>query len=297
MSESTIRDLLRSVEQTIHDRFRTIEDVLRLGSGSVATGASQEMVDMLLKRVTSVETELRMVRNVLGVMDEFSNRIATLEDRMDARPTLAAVPLCDPQPVVRPLAAPNLLERNPLEGIEVIPKREVVISAEDRLLMTPEGRAAVEEGEGPTLEATVAEEMIEKTEIVDSDEEFEEIDKAEDGGDTEEAEEAEEAEEGGDAEETEEAEEGGDAEETEEAEEGGDAEEAEEAEEGGDAEEAEEAEEAVELEEFEYKGSTYYRDTDNNVYMTDEDGDLVQEPIGTWNEAKQRIVVAKKPPT
>ena len=59
--------------------------------------------------------------------------------------------------------------------------------------------------------------------------------------------------------------------------------------------EAEEEEgEALELEEFEYKGSTYYRDSDNNVYMADEDGDVnVEEPIGVWNEAKQRIVVKK----
>jgi hypothetical protein len=58
--------------------------------------------------------------------------------------------------------------------------------------------------------------------------------------------------------------------------------------------EAEEEGEALELEEFEYKGSTYYRDSDNNVYMADEDGDVnVEEPIGVWNEAKQRIVVKK----
>ena len=49
-------------------------------------------------------------------------------------------------------------------------------------------------------------------------------------------------------------------------------------------------EEAVELEEFEYKGATYYRDSDNNVFTTDEDGELNDEPFGLWNEAKQRIV-------
>ena len=58
------------------------------------------------------------------------------------------------------------------------------------------------------------------------------------------------------------------------------------------AEEEEEADE-VELEEFEYKGSTYYRDGEGNVFMTDEDGELMEEPIGVWNEAKQRIVVKK----
>ncbi len=45
------------------------------------------------------------------------------------------------------------------------------------------------------------------------------------------------------------------------------------------AEEAEEEEEAVEVEEFVFKGKTYQRDSDNNVYL---DGDH----IGTWNGKK-----------
>jgi hypothetical protein len=49
-------------------------------------------------------------------------------------------------------------------------------------------------------------------------------------------------------------------------------------------------EEALELEEFEYKGATYYRDSDNNVFTTDEDGELNDEPFGLWNPVKQRIV-------
>ena len=51
----------------------------------------------------------------------------------------------------------------------------------------------------------------------------------------------------------------------------------------------EEAEE--ELEEFEYKGSTFYRDSTGNVFMLDEDGDLVEEPIGKWNKEKNKIVM------
>jgi hypothetical protein len=58
------------------------------------------------------------------------------------------------------------------------------------------------------------------------------------------------------------------------------------------AEDSEEEEEEV-LEEFEYKGSTYYRDSQNNVFMTDEDDNLLEEPIGTWNPDKKSIM--KKP--
>ena len=64
--------------------------------------------------------------------------------------------------------------------------------------------------------------------------------------------------------------------------------------EGPEDSEEEEEEEAEEvLEEFEYKGSTYYRDSQNNVFMTDEDENLVEEPIGIWNPQKKSIM--KKP--
>jgi hypothetical protein len=56
------------------------------------------------------------------------------------------------------------------------------------------------------------------------------------------------------------------------------------------AEEAEEEEdEALELEEFEFKGVTYYKDPEGQVYQKDDDGDLDDTPIGIWNEAKQKI--------
>jgi hypothetical protein len=51
--------------------------------------------------------------------------------------------------------------------------------------------------------------------------------------------------------------------------------------------------EAEELEEFEYKGATYYRDGEKNVFMTDEDGELIPTPIGVWSEVKKRIIIKK----
>jgi len=44
-----------------------------------------------------------------------------------------------------------------------------------------------------------------------------------------------------------------------------------------------------ELTEFEYKGMLLYRDGENKVYQMDEDGELVDTPIGIWNEAKQKV--------
>ena len=55
-------------------------------------------------------------------------------------------------------------------------------------------------------------------------------------------------------------------------------------------EEAEAMEEEVETYvEFKYKGVTYYKDSDGQVYQADADGCLDDTPIGLWNEAKQKL--------
>ena len=54
--------------------------------------------------------------------------------------------------------------------------------------------------------------------------------------------------------------------------------------------EEEEVEEALELDEFEYKGVTYYRDSENQVYQVDVDGDLDDTPIGVWSVEKGKIL-------
>ena len=59
----------------------------------------------------------------------------------------------------------------------------------------------------------------------------------------------------------------------------------------------EEDEQGVEVEPFEYKGSTYYRDQEKNVYMADENGDIdTENPIGVWSEVKGRIITRKANP-
>lgn len=51
-------------------------------------------------------------------------------------------------------------------------------------------------------------------------------------------------------------------------------------------EEEAEGEEALELEPLEYRGVTYYKDGDDNVYGTDEEGAVIPEPIARWNGTK-----------
>ena len=48
----------------------------------------------------------------------------------------------------------------------------------------------------------------------------------------------------------------------------------------------EEEEEALELEPLEYRGVTYYKDAEDNVYGTDEEGTVIPEPIARWNGTK-----------
>ncbi len=56
----------------------------------------------------------------------------------------------------------------------------------------------------------------------------------------------------------------------------------------------EEQEEGVELEEFEYKGQTYFRDPENQVYQANEDGEVdVEKAIGVWDEVKQKVLKYK----
>jgi hypothetical protein len=68
----------------------------------------------------------------------------------------------------------------------------------------------------------------------------------------------------------------------------------EEIQEDDDAPQEEEDEQGLELEPFDYKGSTYYRDQEKNVYMADEEGNVDPEnPIGVWSEVKGRIITRK----
>lgn len=63
----------------------------------------------------------------------------------------------------------------------------------------------------------------------------------------------------------------------------------EDAEEDAEEEEEEEEEEGLELEEFTFNGDSYYKDTDNNVYTANEEGEVEETPIGRWLEKRQTI--------
>lgn len=247
---STVRDMFRSLEGTLHERLEGIQEMLLGGSNRQEPfPASGYLPGSGINRtyVPHPDTAplLQVIRSQADALTALAQRVEALEQKKRDEDVL--------------------LPLHPMEGIEVIPKKEVVVpevepfTYADRLLLNTKARKALEaeemgetrsdsyplncEGESDKAEDD-AEDELAILEDADADADVEE-----DGEDV-------------DADVEEEA--------------------------------AAEEETEVQLEEFEYKGSTYYRDGDNNVYMADEDGELVDEPIGVWNEAKQRITVTKK---
>ena len=155
-----------------------------------------------------------------------------------------------------------MIPSNPLVGIEVITKEQLKkdlileapdrINEADRLLLNSTARKALEQEEQQEQEDEQEDEGEEKDEELFLEKEQEEQDLEEQEAQVEEEEEPE----------------------------------------AEEAEEAEEEEEEGEVpEEFEYKGATYYRDTEKNVYMLNEEGGLTQ--IGVWSDVKARIIVKK----
>jgi flagellar biosynthesis GTPase FlhF len=144
----------------------------------------------------------------------------------------------------------------PVEA-EEIPSKDVLQILIQKL---PASSMDVECEQGDAEDNASATDQVEKEEEQEEEAEEEEVEAEEEEEAEEEVEEAEEAEE-----------------------------EQEEAEEEQEEDEDDMDEEVVTFEEFEYKGTTYYKDSDGQVYQKDADGDLDDTPIGLWNEAKQKI--------
>jgi hypothetical protein len=226
MSENTIKELFRNLERTVSDRLKVIDDLLRAYEGRPApnsgptapwqfpaSGALGPVVReskpsgpepwavALLERISSLEAEVHSLRSDLDN------------------------------------TRGPLIPQYPMNGLEVVPKKEVVLtetgpeplSVADRLLLNTSALKALEQEE---------EESVQPEEYVEEQEEQEEYVEQEE-------------------------------------------------------QEEQEQEDAEELEEFEYKGSTYYRDADKNVFMADDEGELVTTPVGVWSEVKKRIITKK----
>ena len=219
MSSSTVKELLYSLEQTIRDRFSAINDLL--GRQMAPTVQNVDLLGRLQALEAMVQAQNTQISALKGSLRALTER-------------------------------PELLPRNPIDGLEVTRR-----NAPDSLAVAPDILTESEvklffvKADPNEYNAPLNPEEVE-VEAEEAEAEEEEA--------VEEAEEAEAEEE--------------------------------EAVEEAEEEEAEAEEEEVELTPFDYKGVTYYRDSDNNVYA-EEDGEVSNEPFGVWNEAKQRILSKK----
>ncbi len=237
MASSLVHELIRGLENTIHERLAMIEEVVQRRQQPISVGGPVgptgcEPPGWMQRAQDEKYTAMQRAHQFL------LQRIDTLEEDV-SRLRAQLAERCVPPPPM------SLIPSQPLVGIEVIPKKEVIISEQtpepinhaDRLLMNTSARMALEEEEAGD------EEEVEET----------------DGGEETVVEEAE-----AEAEEEEEFE--------------------------GQLDAADE-EDGETLEEFEYKGATYYRDSDNIVYMTDADG--APYAVGVWSSVKARIIMKK----
>lgn len=212
-----IHELFRGLERTIHERLQIIEEFVR--RDVIKTDESVRRDVTKSDEVISLE---RTQQHLLSRIEKLEGDIAEILSQT-------------PQVLIPP---------HPLHGIEVIPKKEVVINEmngsineADRLLLNTDARKALEYEEASAWVSSgqekEEEEVEEEEEVVEEEVEEEVVEEEE--------------------------------------------------------EEQEDQEGSEELIEFEYKGKTFYRDNENNVYKIDEAGELIQEPIGVWSGEKIRF--------
>jgi hypothetical protein len=272
MSHFSLSDTLRSLAS----KLDSVQEVL---NGTAAAGAAAgawppyPTLNSTVPVVAPISSPNTFVLQKLEMLSQELNQLKQTVAQINTRSNEAS--------------NASILPLNPIHGIEIIPKREVVVpqslSVADRLLLNRDAKKALE-----------AEEMgasrDDEYPLGEEDEEAEGDEDADADADGEE--EAEEADEDADAEEAEKAPKDANVYKVQESVVGSNGMEVE-PEEQAEEEEAEADAEEVELEEFEYKGSTYYRDpSNNNVFGQDEDGDVnTDQPIGLWDAEKNRIRV------
>lgn len=224
-SDSVIRELFRSLEVSIHERLRMIEDVIQLGRQRFE--GDDVMPGSLVDKIGSVEEMLTSLSSRLAVLESERNPDAAMSDTVHVN-----------RIGIQQHVQPQSLWVNPMKDLEihlptvatpVVPALAVPVPAAVPVpVAVPEPEMEVESSIEQEEEEEAQEEDVVEAEAEEEEEEEEEAE--------------------------------------------------------------EEEGEAVELEEFQFKNTTYYRDAQNQVYGLDADGELKEEPIGTWDLARQRVL-------
>jgi hypothetical protein len=264
-SDTIVRDLFRSLETVIHERLATIEDVIRLGNNRDEDASTGDIQSELADKLATLTNAL----------DSFSARLSALEARF--HDSKSAPSSAEPTVHVNRIGSEqaDTLYINPMKDLKIqlveptpAPQSSpVLVSAPVGPIPTPFTMTSqnipeeVEEEEGEVAEES-DEEEVEEGEVADEVEEGEVVEEPvvvpePVKGKSATKEIPMEVEEEEDADDEAE-------------------------------EEDEEAEEGEELEEFEYKGKTYYRDSENLVYVLNEEEEPVQ--VGTWDTTRERVL-------
>ena len=250
-------ELLRSFELTMAGRLRVIEDLI-LQEDSSQRVDSNKAIDTI---PDFEEKLLKLTNLVVNKLDDMERRMAALEQSKspvvkDDRPVEAVQAELEEE-IVQAAALDADVDASEVEvkakkaltkAVEILPKKKEVLVEVEEEL---EEEVVEEEVEEEVVEEEVEEEVVEE-EVVEEEVVEEEVVE-------EEVVEEEVVEEEVVEEEVEE-----------------------------EVVEEEEEEQVESLEEFEYKGRTYYHDSDLKVYIPDEDG-AVSDPIGIWDPVKKTI--------
>jgi hypothetical protein len=275
-SDSVVRDLFRSLESSLHERLGMIEDIIRMrlnaspqeeDDGSAdRIRALEELVATLTDRLVALEMT-REEANEVHV-----HRVGAAGEEIAAAVAPAALPKTEEiwiEPM-RDLKIELPVAVTPVAVPEVVLAKPLATKPLNKIVEEPVAEEEEEAVEEEVVEEIVEEEVVEEEVVEEEVVEEEVVEEVVEEEVVEEVVEEEVVEEVVEEEVVEE-------EVTEEVVE-------------DDDEEAEE--EGVAVEQFEYKGKTYFRDSDNQVYAASkEDPDQPDEnPIGTWDTARERIL-------
>jgi hypothetical protein len=254
-TDSVVRNLFRSLETTLHERLSMIEDILRMSQIHRDEDGSSSPRGMPSVGLGDEVTEK------LGVIEDLVNSLASRITALEMRQTVETTVN---QETIHVHRLPSSEPRPPSANLWLNPMKDLEIVLKEEPAAPPPKVAAAAVPDvikAKPMEVKPIQKSVPTNTPAESDDENEVEGEVE--------------------EETEEADVEGEVEEEAEAEE---------AEEEEDAEAEEEEEEAVELTEFTFKNRTFYRDGENQVYGLDEAGEIKEDPIGTWDETRQRVL-------
>ncbi len=250
-TSSLVRQLFRGLESTINERMNMIETLLEKGDHSIDMGAASS--------AGTIESSVKVTRLDPEVME----RVKKLEDRMDDFKKMDARMAETQKDIGNVASRYSRVDYAILHMTDTIEKLRVQVAELQKKVEVLQASHVATQPTSEEVQQEIAHrEVVSAPELAEAEaaeveeeeeEEFEEqvIEEADMADDEEEAEE--------------------------------------EVEEEEVEEEEVEEEEAEELTEFVYRKQTYYRDSENMCYQLDEDGNLIDTPIGVWNATTNRI--------